>query len=69
MPVGSPVLPPPLPVRPPVLPPRGAAVDQPALRVVILDGIIYTREDIVYSVSGSHSPVLDLSKTINDNYA
>nr|GEU38261.1 copia protein [Tanacetum cinerariifolium] len=28
------------------LPPRGAAVARPALRVVILGGIIYTREDI-----------------------
>ncbi|GJW06064.1 hypothetical protein Tco_1568487 [Tanacetum coccineum] len=43
---GSPVLPHPLPVRPPVLPPHGATVDRPALCVVILGGIIYTREDI-----------------------
>ncbi|GKD04257.1 hypothetical protein Tco_1179231, partial [Tanacetum coccineum] len=46
MPVGSLVLPPPLPVCPPVLPPRGAAVDRYALRVIILGGIIYMREDI-----------------------
>ncbi|GJU49404.1 hypothetical protein Tco_1218959 [Tanacetum coccineum] len=46
LPLGSPVLPPPLPVRPPILSPRGAAVDQLALCVVILGGIIYTREDI-----------------------
>nr|GFB16466.1 hypothetical protein [Tanacetum cinerariifolium] len=34
------------PVRPPVLSPRDAAVARPALRVVILGGIIYMREDI-----------------------
>ncbi|GJT97017.1 hypothetical protein Tco_1092535 [Tanacetum coccineum] len=43
------ILPPPLPVRPPVLPPRGAVVDRPALRVIILGDIIYTRENIEYS--------------------
>ncbi|GJS57796.1 serine/threonine-protein kinase HT1-like protein [Tanacetum coccineum] len=48
LPVGSPVLPPPLLVRPPVLLPRGAAVDRPTLYVVILGGILYTREDIGY---------------------
>ncbi|GJY19009.1 hypothetical protein Tco_0390500 [Tanacetum coccineum] len=37
------ILPPPLPV----LPPRGAAVDRPALRVIILGDIVYTRENIV----------------------
>ncbi|GJZ66991.1 hypothetical protein Tco_0630231 [Tanacetum coccineum] len=42
----SSVLPPPLLVCPPVLLPRGAAVDRPALHVVIPDGIIYVREDI-----------------------
>ncbi|GJX96554.1 ribonuclease H-like domain-containing protein [Tanacetum coccineum] len=36
----------PLPVRLPVLPPRGAEVARPALRVVILGGIIHTGEDI-----------------------
>ncbi|GJX43775.1 hypothetical protein Tco_0260451, partial [Tanacetum coccineum] len=46
LPSRSLVLPPPLPVGPPVLLPRGAAVDQHALRVVILGGIIYTRDDI-----------------------
>nr|GEW94715.1 hypothetical protein [Tanacetum cinerariifolium] len=44
--VGSPVLLPPLLVHPPVFPPSGAAVDRPALHVVIFGGIIYTREDI-----------------------
>nr|GFA14683.1 hypothetical protein [Tanacetum cinerariifolium]GFA31612.1 hypothetical protein [Tanacetum cinerariifolium] len=43
--VCSPVLLPPLPVCPPVLLPRGAAVCQPALRVAIFRGIIYTKED------------------------
>ncbi|GJZ23091.1 hypothetical protein Tco_0560550 [Tanacetum coccineum] len=41
------ILPPPLPVRPPVLPPRGATVDRPALRVIILGDIVYMRENIV----------------------
>ncbi|GJR29647.1 RNA-directed DNA polymerase, eukaryota, reverse transcriptase zinc-binding domain protein [Tanacetum coccineum] len=41
-----PALPPRLPVRPPVLPPRGAAVCRLAVRVIILGGIFYTREDI-----------------------
>ncbi|GKB26427.1 hypothetical protein Tco_0865828 [Tanacetum coccineum] len=36
----------PLPTRPPVPPPRGAAVDRPALHVVILGGILYTRENM-----------------------
>ncbi|GJR41157.1 hypothetical protein Tco_1216841 [Tanacetum coccineum] len=40
------VLPPTLPVRPPFLPPCVAAVAWPALRVIILGGIIYTKEDI-----------------------
>nr|GFD16783.1 hypothetical protein [Tanacetum cinerariifolium] len=44
--VGSPVLPLPLPVRPHILPHLGAVVCQPVLRVVILGGIIYAREDI-----------------------
>ncbi|GJY57906.1 hypothetical protein Tco_0457798 [Tanacetum coccineum] len=35
-----------LPTRPPVPPPHGAAVDRPALRVIILGGIIYTRENM-----------------------
>nr|GEV46209.1 hypothetical protein [Tanacetum cinerariifolium] len=47
LPVGSLVLPPHLPVHPPVLLPRGAAVDRPGLRVIILGDIIYMREDIV----------------------
>ncbi|GKG62002.1 hypothetical protein Tco_0623719, partial [Tanacetum coccineum] len=38
--------PPPLPVCPPVLLPRGATVYRPALRVVILGGIVYAREDV-----------------------
>ncbi|GJR15168.1 hypothetical protein Tco_0797820 [Tanacetum coccineum] len=38
------VLPPPLSTHPPVPPPRDAAASQPALRVVIVGGIIYTRE-------------------------
>ncbi|GKE88374.1 hypothetical protein Tco_1565849, partial [Tanacetum coccineum] len=42
LPLGPLVLPPPLLVRPP----GGAAVDRHALRVVILGGIIYTRENI-----------------------
>ncbi|GJT85805.1 putative ribonuclease H-like domain-containing protein [Tanacetum coccineum] len=36
----------PLPPRLPIPPPRNAAVDRPALRVVILGGIIYTRENM-----------------------
>nr|GFB97552.1 hypothetical protein [Tanacetum cinerariifolium] len=39
-------LPPLLPVHLPVLLPRGAAVDRPALHVILLGGIIYMREDI-----------------------
>ncbi|GJY10734.1 hypothetical protein Tco_0378919 [Tanacetum coccineum] len=35
-----------IPVRPPFLPPCVAAVAWPALRVIILGGIIYTKEDI-----------------------
>ncbi|GJY96057.1 hypothetical protein Tco_0512418 [Tanacetum coccineum] len=46
LPVFSPILPPLLLVRPLVLQPRCTAVDRPALRVVILGGIIYMREDI-----------------------
>ncbi|GKF47088.1 hypothetical protein Tco_0136890 [Tanacetum coccineum] len=46
MPLGSLVLPPPLPVRPPVLLPCGAVVARPALCVVILSDIIYTRDDM-----------------------
>nr|GEW64504.1 uncharacterized mitochondrial protein AtMg00810-like [Tanacetum cinerariifolium] len=40
------VLPPSLLVCPPVLSHRSEAVDQPALCIIILGGIIYTREDI-----------------------
>ncbi|GJR01182.1 hypothetical protein Tco_0524166 [Tanacetum coccineum] len=32
--------------RPPVAPPRDSAASRPALRVLILGGIIYTRENI-----------------------
>ncbi|GKF86979.1 hypothetical protein Tco_0254806, partial [Tanacetum coccineum] len=39
-------LPSPLPARPPVPHPYDAAVGQPALRVVIDGGIIYTRENM-----------------------
>ncbi|GKF92132.1 hypothetical protein Tco_0278851, partial [Tanacetum coccineum] len=40
------VLPPPLPARPPVPPPRDAVTDRPTFWVVILSGIIYTRENM-----------------------
>ncbi|GKF58345.1 hypothetical protein Tco_0171882, partial [Tanacetum coccineum] len=46
LPISSLILPPLLPVRQPILPPRGAAVCRPALHVVILDGIVYVREDV-----------------------
>nr|GEU42049.1 hypothetical protein [Tanacetum cinerariifolium] len=52
LPVGFLVLLPPLSVHPPVIPPRGATVDQPALRVVILGSIIYMRKDI-FNVTNS----------------
>ncbi|GJU43619.1 reverse transcriptase domain-containing protein [Tanacetum coccineum] len=43
---GSLVLLAPLPTHPPIPPSCGATVDQPALRVFILGGIIYTRENM-----------------------
>ncbi|GKB67437.1 hypothetical protein Tco_0928849, partial [Tanacetum coccineum] len=44
---GSLALPAPLPTHPPVIPPRGAAADRPALRVLILGGIIHIKKIMV----------------------
>ncbi|GJV81577.1 hypothetical protein Tco_1517447 [Tanacetum coccineum] len=60
MPVGSLVLPPPLSVCPPILLPYSVVVVRPALRVIILGGIIYMREDIGnISSNVTPTPVLD----------
>ncbi|GJX71805.1 hypothetical protein Tco_0308976 [Tanacetum coccineum] len=53
------IIPPPLPAHPPVPPPRDTVAGRPALRVVILGGIIYTRENMGNVRSGNDTDADD----------